>query len=219
VHGSVPPAVDAGRWNKPLRFDTHPQRREERLGAPQGEAERAHMATFNELELETAVRRRYSEAALQREADRCCPVVYNRAYLEVIPAKVLARDYGCGDPSRRLRPGETVLDLGSGTGKTCFIASQVVGREGRVIGIDMNDGMLALARRSAPAVAERIGYGNVTFGKGRIQDLALDLERLETYLASEPVRTLDHLAHLEGAGYRLTSEAAGPACPAEGECC
>ena len=165
------------------------------------------MATSHELELETAVRRRYSEAAVRREADLCCPVVYDPAYLEVIPAEVLARDYGCGDPSRHLRPGETVLDLGSGTGKICFIASQVVGREGRVIGIDMNDDMLALARRSAPTVAQRIGYENVTFGKGRIQDLALDLERLEAYLAHGPVRTVDDLTRLESETSRLRAEA------------
>lgn len=165
------------------------------------------MATSNELELETVVRRRYSEAALQREADLCCPVVYDPAYLEAIPAEVLARDYGCGDPSRHVRPGETVLDLGSGTGKICFIASQVVGRQGRVIGIDVNDDMLALARRSAPTVAQRIGYENVTFGKGRIQDLALDLERLEAYLAREPVRTVDDLTRLESETSRLRAEA------------
>lgn len=164
------------------------------------------MAISNELELESEVRRRYSEAAQRREADLCCPVVYDPAYLEAIPAEVLARDYGCGDPSRYLRPGETVLDLGSGTGKICFIASQVVGREGRVIGIDMNDDMLALARRSAPAVAQRIGYENVTFAKGRIQDLALDLERLESYLANAPVRTLDDLTRLEAEVARLRAE-------------
>ena len=83
--------------------------------------------------------------------------------LAAIPEEVLARDYGCGDPTRHLRPGETVLDLGSGSGKACFLAAQVVGREGRVIGVDMNDEMLALARRHAPKVARRIGFANVTF--------------------------------------------------------
>ena len=58
--------------------------------------------------------------------------------VEVIPKEIIERDYGCGDPSKHLRPGETVLDLGSGGGKICYIASQVVGAEGKVIGIDMN---------------------------------------------------------------------------------
>jgi len=52
---------------------------------------------------------------------------------------VLERDYGCGDPSRYLRPGETVLDLGSGSGKICFIAGQGVSPTGHVIGVDEND--------------------------------------------------------------------------------
>ena len=85
---------------------------------------------------------------------------------------MLERDYGCGDPSAHVRPGETVLDLGSGGGKICFIAAQVVGPGGRVVGVDMNPDMLALARRAAPVVAERLGYANVEFREGRIQDLA-----------------------------------------------
>ena len=56
-------------------------------------------------------------AAKQREATLCCPVDYNPAYLEAIPTEVIERDYGCGDPSRYIREGEVVLDLGSGTGK------------------------------------------------------------------------------------------------------
>ncbi|MDX1681265.1 MAG: methyltransferase domain-containing protein, partial [Akkermansiaceae bacterium] len=108
-------------------------------------------------------------------------------HLEPIPDEVLERDYGCGDPSRYLEPGETVLDLGSGTGKICFIASQVVGPEGRVIGVDMTDDMLEVVRRNAPVVADKIGHANVEFRKGRIQDLALDLEALDEALADQPI--------------------------------
>src|SRR5690606_5792178 len=63
----------------------------------------------------------------------------------------------------------------------------VVGNKGKVIGVDMTDDMLEVARRNAPIVAERIGYGNVEFRKGRIQDLQLDLEELETRLKASPV--------------------------------
>ena len=83
--------------------------------------------------------------------------------------------------------GETVLDLGSGTGKICFIASQVVGAQGKVFGVDMTDDMLQVASDNAPVVAERIGYANVEFRKGRIQDLALDLGAFDKRLAAEPV--------------------------------
>ncbi|MEO1524950.1 MAG: methyltransferase domain-containing protein [Planctomycetota bacterium] len=139
------------------------------------------------LNTESAVRERYSEAAEAREPELCCPVDYNQHYLKVIPDEVIERDYGCGDPSKYVRQGETVLDLGSGGGKICFIASQVIGESGSVIGVDMNDDMLALARRSKSTVAERIGYDNVRFCKGKIQDMQVDRDRVDSYLAENPV--------------------------------
>jgi SAM-dependent methyltransferase len=139
------------------------------------------------MNAEVSVKTRYREAAQTMQAALCCPVQYDRRFLEAIPSEVIEKDYGCGDPSAYLRPGETVLDLGSGTGKICFIASQVVGPEGRVIGVDMTDEMLEVARRNAPIVADRIGFANVEFRKGRIQDLALDLERLDAELKRHPI--------------------------------
>jgi ubiquinone/menaquinone biosynthesis C-methylase UbiE len=149
------------------------------------------------INVEIAVSQRYANGARRVEADLCCPVSYNPRYLEAIPTEVLERDYGCGDPSRHLREGETVLDLGSGTGKICFIASQVVGPLGRVIGVDMNDDMLGVARRNAPQLARRIGYSNVEFRKGRIQNLSLDLEALELWLNAHPVRSAGDLGAME----------------------
>src|SRR6476469_8370217 len=142
---------------------------------------------MNTINAESEVRKRYAAGAQATEARLCCPVDYNADYLKVIPREVIERDYGCGDPSTYLRAGETVLDLGSGTGKICFIAAQVGGATGKVIGVDMTDEMLEVARRNAPIVAERIGYGNVEFCKGRIQDLALDLERLDAELQRRPI--------------------------------
>jgi ubiquinone/menaquinone biosynthesis C-methylase UbiE len=158
------------------------------------------------LDVEAAVRRRYSGAARAPEAELCCPTAYDPELLKAIPQEVITRDYGCGNPSEHIRAGETVLDLGSGSGKICFIASQVVGRHGRVIGVDMNDEMLDLARRSAPAVARRIGYANVRFGKGRIQDLALDLERLDTYLAAHPIGRASDVERLNAEMARLRAD-------------
>src|SRR6266566_1212005 len=136
---------------------------------------------------EGIVRLRYAAGARERADKLCCPVDYKSKYLTVIPQEVIERDYGCGDSSRYLREGETVLDLGSGTGKICFVAAQIVGPKGKIIGVDMTDEMLAVARRNAPVVAERIGYANVDFRKGRIQDLALDLERLDSELKRSPI--------------------------------
>src|SRR5947208_8448685 len=136
---------------------------------------------------ESVVRQRYAAGAKERAGKLCCPVDYKPEYLAAIPREVVERDYGCGDPSRYLREGEVVLDLGSGTGKICFIAAQIVGPKGKVIGVDMTDEMLEVARRNAPTVAERIGYANVEFRKGRIQDLALDLELLDQQLKGNPI--------------------------------
>jgi len=151
---------------------------------------------------EAAVKDRYSQAARAAEAALCCPVDYDPRYLQVIPPEVLETDYGCGDPSRHLRPGETVLDLGSGTGKICFIAAQVVGPEGKVIGVDMTPDMLDVARRNAPVIGERLGYHNVEFRRGRIQDLALDLDRLDRELGGRPVASAEDFLRLES----LTAE-------------
>ncbi len=139
------------------------------------------------MKTEQSVKERYSAASKAQESALCCPVDYDPQYLRAIPVEVIERDYGCGDPSRYLRPGEIVLDLGSGTGKICFIASQVVGPTGKVIGIDMTDDMLEVARRNAPLVAKNIGHANVEFRKGRIQDLALDLEVLDAELKKNPI--------------------------------
>ncbi len=158
------------------------------------------------LAVEAAVRERYSEAALAPEPALCCPTSYDPTLLHAIPEEVLSIDYGCGDPSRHLREGETVLDLGSGSGKTCFIASQVVGAAGSVIGVDFNDDMLELARRSASVVADRIGHANVAFRKGRIQDLALDLDRLDAHLRERPVAGVGDLERLETETARLRRE-------------
>src|ERR1043166_5488629 len=114
------------------------------------------MSTIN---AESEVRKRYAAGAQSTEAKLCCPVDYNTEYLKVIPQEVIDRDYGCGDPSKYLREGETVLDLGSGTGKICFIAAQIVGPAGKVIGVDMTDAMLAVARRNAPIVARHLQHG------------------------------------------------------------
>lgn len=147
--------------------------------------------------VEAAVRARYSQAARQPAGDLCSPVEYDPQYLEAIPREILERDYGCGDPSRYAQPGETVLDLGSGSGKLAYILAQRVGREGRVIGVDFNDEMLRLARRHQGEVARRLGYANVEFRKGRIQDLRLDYELLDKYLAERPVDRSSDLLELE----------------------
>lgn len=151
-------------------------------------------AGFN---VEPAVKARYAVGAQQEEAALCCPVDYDRRFLALIPEEILARDYGCGDPSQHLRPGETVLDLGSGAGKICYIAAQVVGAAGRVIGVDMTPEMLALAEKHRHSIGEQLGYHNVEFHRGRIQDLRTDLDAADAYLREHPVASFEELQTFE----------------------
>jgi len=159
------------------------------------------------MNAEKAVQRRYSRAARAKEPALCCPTRYDPRYLEIIPQEILERDYGCGDPSRFLRPGDTVLDLGCGAGKICYIAAQIVGREGKVIGVDFNPEMLTLAHKHRAAIAQRLGYDNVTFHRGRIQDLALPLDEVEAYLNARPVRSAADLVDFDAFTERLRGAA------------
>ena len=123
------------------------------------------------LDQTQAVERRYGAAAQQREACLCTPVGFDPRWLRVIPAAVVERDYGCGDPTRWVGSGDRVLDLGSGSGKNAFICAQVVGAEGAVIGVDRNAEMLQLSRSAAAEVSAAIGYANVQFKDGAIEAL------------------------------------------------
>jgi len=152
---------------------------------------------------EASVAKRYSAAAQSQEQALCCPVQYRREYLDAIPREILDRDYGCGDPTPYVHEGETVLDLGSGGGKVCYILSQVVGPEGRVIGVDCNREMIALARRYREEVAGRIGFANVEFRYGLIQDLALDLEQLAEETRGLKIKTPQDWLDLRQAEQRL----------------
>ncbi|MDP7385617.1 MAG: methyltransferase domain-containing protein, partial [Nitrospinota bacterium] len=132
------------------------------------------MATTEEI-----VRQRYSSAAGRREEALCCPTGYDASDLEsFIPEEVMKISYGCGSPAGigHIRPGETVVDIGSGGGIDCFDALRRTGGSGRVIGVDMTDEMLAVARKNAPAVAENLGHDEVRvdFRKGLADDLPVE---------------------------------------------
>src|SRR5262245_20699860 len=138
---------------------------------------RAVLGTLGESgsDYEAAVLQRYGEAAREVESCLCLPVSYDPRLLKVIPDEILEKDYGCGDPSRHIRQSETVLDLGSGSGKACYIISQIVGAGGKVIGVDFNPPMLELARKYQKTIGDQLGYHNVEFRRGRIQDLQTNL--------------------------------------------
>ena len=135
-------------------------------------------------EISLIVSDRYARAASAGE-QMCCPTSYDMGHLKTfIPEEVLKISYGCGTPAglKTVRAGETVLDIGSGGGIDCFEASRLVGPTGRVIGIDMTETMLAIARKNAGVVATNLGYpaSNVEFRKGLadampVEDGAIDL--------------------------------------------
>lgn len=159
-------------------------------GNGQLKKKRAGRTAGKAVPVERGVLDRYAAGAEAREAALCCPVIYDPRYLKVIPEEIIAKDYGCGDPSRYLKEGDVVLDLGSGGGKICYIASQIVGPKGRVIGVDFNPPMLALARKYQREVGDRIGWHNVEFRWGKIQDLKTDLALLEDDLSRRPIRSV-----------------------------
>ncbi|GAP99424.1 methyltransferase domain-containing protein [Leptolyngbya sp. NIES-2104] len=155
-------------------------------------------------DIEQAVRERYEAGARQPQASLCCPTDgYDSRYLEILPQEIIEKDYGCGDPTRYVNPGETVVDLGSGAGKNCYILAQKVGATGKIIGVDMNDEMLGLSRKYLLPMSEKLGYENVSFVKGKIQDLALNLDSVQQWLEQHPIHSVEQVAAFEAECDRL----------------
>lgn len=123
----------------------------------------------------------YYGDVLQSSADlktsACCPIdsmpAHLQPYLKNIHAEVQEKFYGCGSPIPLALEGMTVLDLGCGTGRDAYILSQLVGPRGRVIGVDMTDAQLAVARKFVDHHARVFGYvkPNTEFHHGFIEDL------------------------------------------------
>ncbi|WP_217247236.1 methyltransferase domain-containing protein [Streptomyces sp. AC602_WCS936] len=115
-----------------------------------------------------------SSADLKTSA--CCtdvaPAPHIAAALTEVHDEVMERFYGCGSPIPPALEGATVLDLGCGSGRDVYVLSQLVGPTGRVIGVDMTEEQLAVARRHQDWHAERFGHANVDFRHGYIEDLA-----------------------------------------------
>ncbi len=161
------------------------------------------MATDQE-EIKKLVRERYGAKArgvieltqVQNEGDASCgdagccsPAdqeralrLYSEGQISGLPTEAVAASAGCGNPTALagLKPGERVLDLGSGGGIDCFLASQQVGETGHVIGLDMTPDMLELARQNQA----NLGLTNVEFIKGEIEQIPLPDNHVDVVISN-----------------------------------
>jgi len=148
------------------------------------------MAELTDTDIREHVRRRYAAAAAGSRPSGCCgepgdevfgATLYDEAG-EPAPQAAVDASLGCGVPTAvaDLHEGETVLDLGSGAGADVLISAGRVGPSGRVIGLDMTDEMLALARANAATA----GVENVDFVKGFIEDLPLADDSVDVVISN-----------------------------------
>ena len=139
------------------------------------------------MEIKEAIKEKYGQAALRVNTggssccgaaaalDGCCDPItsnlYDAAQTGELPEQAVLASLGCGNPTAlaQLRPGETVLDLGSGGGIDVLLSARRVGPSGKAYGLDMTDEMLSLARENQ----RRSGIGNVEFLKGEIEHIPL----------------------------------------------
>ena len=118
------------------------------------------------------------ESSADLKTSACCPAeampVHLRKLAAEIHPEVIEKFYGCGSPIPFDLEGCTVLDLGSGTGRDCYLLSKLVGPTGRVIGVDMTPQQLKVARRHVDYHTEKFGFDqpNVEFRHGLIEDLS-----------------------------------------------
>jgi len=149
---------------------------------------------MKEQELKNAVREGYARIA--NEAGSCCStgccgaskpkdiakkIGYTEEEMQTVPSGSNL-GLGCGNPIAlaSLKEGETILDLGSGAGFDCFLASKIVGPNGKVIGVDMTAEMVARARENALIG----GYSNVEFRLGEIEALPIEDNTIDIIISN-----------------------------------
>ena len=147
--------------------------------------------THDEMaELIGAIQERYGQVAERGSSNdslssACCgnaTALYSDGDLLTITPQAAGASAGCGNPVgiAEVKPGETVLDLGSGGGIDCFLAAQATGLGGHVYGVDMTLAMLKLARENA----EKMKAQNVTFLAGRIEAVPMPDESVDLVISN-----------------------------------
>ncbi len=168
---------------------------------------------MSSTDVKTAVREKYAQAALHAQAAKasCCrtaaaggtadPItsnLYDASERNAVPKEAMLASLGCGNPTAlaELKPGETVLDLGSGGGIDVLLSARRVGPRGKAYGLDMTDEMLALARENQ----RKAGLENVEFLKGEIEHIPLPDNSVDVIISNCVV-------NLSGDKDRVLSEA------------
>jgi arsenite methyltransferase len=176
---------------------------------------------MDSTEIKEMVRARYGGIAAGTVSDCCAPSCCDGAPANVADGKSAAMGYsadelaavpeganlglGCGNPQAiaALRPGETVVDLGSGAGFDCLLAARQVGPTGRVIGVDMTHEMLKKARENAA----RIGAANVEFRLGDIEHLPIADNTADVVLSNCVINLVPDKAQVFREAFRVLKPA------------
>lgn len=146
---------------------------------------------MNEKKIKSEVKKRYAKIA--KEGSSCCPtcrksiskkaeaIGYSEDELQKLPKEAFL-GLGCGNPTALagLNEGEIVLDLGSGAGVDVFLAAEKVGKNGRVIGVDMTEEMI----RKGKKIAKEYGYKNVEFRHGEIENLPVEDNSVDVIISN-----------------------------------
>ena len=169
-------------------------------------------------ELKETVKKKYaqiSEQSRQDNASSCC----GAGGCDTVDYSVFADDYtqmegysadadlglGCGLPTEyaHIQKGDTVVDLGSGAGNDCFVARQLTGESGRVIGLDMTEKMVEKAKRNA----EKLGLENVEFVLGDIENMPLEDNLADVVVSNCVLNLVPDKKQAFGETYRITKPA------------
>ncbi len=155
----------------------------------------------NDSEIKEVIKDKYTQIALKQVVDEkpCCScssatgtyTSFSQDYSQTEGyAAVADLKLGCGIPTEaaRIKPGDTVLDLGSGAGNDVFVARSLVGSSGKVIGLDMTEAMVEKARQNA----KTLGYSNVEFHLGEIEKIPLPEQCIDVVISNCVLNLVPH---------------------------